>query len=35
MKDASMLDAEESCCKQLDKDSIFYSELKSKMEETK
>lgn len=35
MKDASMLDAAESCYKQLDKDSIFYSELKSKMEETK
>lgn len=35
MKDASVLDAVESCCKQLDKDTNFYSELKSKMEEQK
>lgn len=35
MKDASVLDAAESCCKQLDKDTNFYSALKSKMEETK
>ncbi len=35
MKDASVLDAAESCCKQLDKDTNFYGELKSKMEEPK
>ncbi|MCM1224833.1 MAG: hypothetical protein NC548_61325, partial [Lachnospiraceae bacterium] len=35
MKDASILDAVESCCKQLNEDKNFYSELKSKMEEPK
>lgn len=35
MKDASILDAAESCCKQLEKDAHFYSGLKNKLEENK